>query len=248
MKFQVHGAVLTLTAVLIPASVVDAGQIDTRVELDAILSGSEEYLEDFEEVSFHSGSIMALPNPFNNVTGAPLWAGLIPGVTYSSSGDLSMYAWFLYGDDSNILRGTGDVTIAFDEPQLAIGFDIDGGGAVLHQTLTFYRGATVIDSWEFDMAPATTVFAGWQNPAGITSVLVTTSSGASTEVDNVGWGVVVDTCPADVNDSGAVDFADILELIGNWGPCEECAADINNDGVVNFADILAVIGAWGSCP
>ncbi|MCP3904487.1 MAG: hypothetical protein GY715_12740 [Planctomycetes bacterium] len=249
MTYPYRLAVLALTAALSQSPIVHAGQIETRGALDAILSGSEEYLEDFEHVSFHAGTSIPVPNPFNHITGAPLWADLLPGATYSSSGDLFMLAGYLHGDDSNILRGEGDVTIAFDEPQLAIGFDIDGGNVELHQVLTFYRDGTVIDTWEFDMAPSATVFAGWQNPVGITSVLITTTPGNNlTEIDNIGWGVVVlNPCPADVNDSGAVDFADILELIGNWGRCEKCAADINADGTVNFGDILAVIAAWGPC-
>ncbi|MCP3904189.1 MAG: DNRLRE domain-containing protein [Planctomycetes bacterium] len=59
----------------------------------------------------------------------------------------------------------------------------------------------------------------------------------------------VDTCPEDLNGNGAVDFADILVIIGAWGSCPlYCPNDLNNNGSVDFADILEVIGAWGSCP
>jgi hypothetical protein len=54
-------------------------------------------------------------------------------------------------------------------------------------------------------------------------------------------------CPADVNDDGSVNFADILAIIGSWGPCPGCPADVNGNDVVDFADILDVIAAWGPC-
>jgi spore coat protein A len=59
----------------------------------------------------------------------------------------------------------------------------------------------------------------------------------------------VNTCPADLNGNGAVDFADILVVIGAWGPCPlYCPTDLNDNGAVDFADILVIIGAWGTCP
>ncbi|MCP3904112.1 MAG: hypothetical protein GY715_10810 [Planctomycetes bacterium] len=48
----------------------------------------------------------------------------------------------------------------------------------------------------------------------------------------------------DVNGDGNVNFADILALIGQWGPCVGCSGDVNGDGVVSFADILLVIANW----
>ncbi len=56
-------------------------------------------------------------------------------------------------------------------------------------------------------------------------------------------------CPADLNDDGIVDFADVLVVLANWGPCEsKCSGDLNDDGTVDFADVLIVLAAWGSCP
>jgi hypothetical protein len=62
------------------------------------------------------------------------------------------------------------------------------------------------------------------------------------------WADEPPPCPADVNGNGVVDFADILAVIGAWGPCPGCAADVDGDDVVAFSDILAVIGGWGACP
>ncbi|MHC5113428.1 MAG: PQQ-dependent sugar dehydrogenase [Planctomycetota bacterium] len=54
-------------------------------------------------------------------------------------------------------------------------------------------------------------------------------------------------CPpeGDLNGDGVVSFADILVVIGAWGPCGfPCPEDLNGDGVVGFADILVIIANW----
>jgi agmatine/peptidylarginine deiminase len=49
----------------------------------------------------------------------------------------------------------------------------------------------------------------------------------------------------DVNEDGVVDFADILAIVGAWGPCSApCPPDVNGDGDVGFGDILLVIANW----
>ncbi len=55
-------------------------------------------------------------------------------------------------------------------------------------------------------------------------------------------------CLADINGSGAVEFLDLLAVLGRWGPCESCAEDIDADGLVGFADLVAVLMSWGPCP
>ncbi|MCP3904254.1 MAG: hypothetical protein GY715_11535, partial [Planctomycetes bacterium] len=59
---------------------------------------------------------------------------------------------------------------------------------------------------------------------------------------------IINLCAPDLSGNGAVDFADILEIIGAWGCSTGCAADLNGNGDVGFDDILVVIGAWGDCP
>jgi hypothetical protein len=54
-------------------------------------------------------------------------------------------------------------------------------------------------------------------------------------------------CPADQNNDGVVNGADLGLLLGAWGPCPNCRADINIDGVVNGADLGLLLGAWGPC-
>jgi hypothetical protein len=58
------------------------------------------------------------------------------------------------------------------------------------------------------------------------------------------------TCPADINDSGAVDIDDLLAVISAWGNTGKAgtvAGDVDANGTVDIDDLLAVIGAWGKC-
>lgn len=53
--------------------------------------------------------------------------------------------------------------------------------------------------------------------------------------------------PGDLNGDGAVDAADLLLLLGSWGPCAEpgnCPADLNDDEEVNVLDLLVLFGSW----
>ena len=53
-------------------------------------------------------------------------------------------------------------------------------------------------------------------------------------------------CPADIDESGAVDFDDLLAVIdarGNKGGPE----DIDGSGDVGFSDLLILLAAWGPC-
>ena len=58
-------------------------------------------------------------------------------------------------------------------------------------------------------------------------------------------------CPADLDNSGAVDVKDLLILLGAWGPCPPdgvCPADFDDSGDVDVKDLLFLLGAWGPCP
>ena len=51
--------------------------------------------------------------------------------------------------------------------------------------------------------------------------------------------------PADINDDGVVNGADLGLLLSAWGPCPPpCPADINGDGVVNGADLGLLLASW----
>lgn len=52
--------------------------------------------------------------------------------------------------------------------------------------------------------------------------------------------------PGDVDGDGDVDTADLLALLGAWGPCPGCPEDVNGDGAVNTADLLILLAHWTS--
>ena len=52
-------------------------------------------------------------------------------------------------------------------------------------------------------------------------------------------------CPADLNDDGNVDAADLAALLSAWGGTG--AGDIDGDGTVGASDLAAMLNAWGVC-
>lgn len=57
-------------------------------------------------------------------------------------------------------------------------------------------------------------------------------------------------CPADLNDDGQVDAADLSIQLSQWGRCASptCAGDLDASGRVDGADLTVLLSAWGSCP
>ncbi|MCH2139284.1 MAG: hypothetical protein MK074_09580, partial [Phycisphaerales bacterium] len=53
------------------------------------------------------------------------------------------------------------------------------------------------------------------------------------------------SCLGDLNESGAVEVDDLLQLLGAWGSGE--AGDIDNDGDTDVNDLLLLLGGWGPC-
>jgi len=56
----------------------------------------------------------------------------------------------------------------------------------------------------------------------------------------------VDPCPADLDDSGSVEFDDLLVVLGAFEQSTE--GDVDGDGDTDFEDLLAVLAAFGPCP
>ncbi len=56
-------------------------------------------------------------------------------------------------------------------------------------------------------------------------------------------------CPADLDDNGTVDAADLSTLLGSWGAVGggSVGGDIDGNGVTDAADLSALLGAWGAC-
>ena len=57
-------------------------------------------------------------------------------------------------------------------------------------------------------------------------------------------------CTPDFNGDGYVNVIDMLDLLGNWGPCPSgatCPWDLNGDEVVDILDFLELLFTWGIC-
>ncbi len=52
-------------------------------------------------------------------------------------------------------------------------------------------------------------------------------------------------CPADLDETGMVDAADLAILLGQWGASG--SADLDASGTVDAADLALLLGAWGGC-
>jgi hypothetical protein len=55
------------------------------------------------------------------------------------------------------------------------------------------------------------------------------------------------TCVADTNGDNAVNVADLMAVIDQWGTAGS-TADVNGDGIVDVNDLLLVSANWGECP
>jgi hypothetical protein len=63
-------------------------------------------------------------------------------------------------------------------------------------------------------------------------------------------GEVTPPCPGCLGDiayDDAVDFQDLLRLLGDWGSTTMPPADLNQDGSVDFTDLLLCLALWGPC-
>ncbi|MFM7134257.1 MAG: right-handed parallel beta-helix repeat-containing protein [Planctomycetota bacterium] len=52
-------------------------------------------------------------------------------------------------------------------------------------------------------------------------------------------------CPADLDDSGAVDAVDLATLLSGWGTA---TGDIDGNGTTDAVDLANLLSAWGACP
>lgn len=69
-------------------------------------------------------------------------------------------------------------------------------------------------------------------------------TGSTITIDNVTF--TPDTCPMDLNESGAVDAGDLASLLSVWSESYS-AWDVNENRAVNGEDLAALLAAWGVC-
>jgi hypothetical protein len=91
----------------------------------------------------------------------------------------------------------------------------------------------------------------WADPSHPFWIVFNHESNPVDHIAAIAWAEenLADTyCPADIDDSGAVDVFDLLSLLSNWGLRDCHPADVNHSGTVEIFDLLEIIEAWGPCP
>lgn len=58
----------------------------------------------------------------------------------------------------------------------------------------------------------------------------------------------IDDCPGDIDGSGARDFADIIEILSNWGDCPQCAFDEDFDDYAAGLPLIPQQPCFPTCP
>jgi len=174
-------------------------------------------------------------------------AGGSPGIPYATQMQIGFH------DDHDSIDalvvwdvGIGQGGPAFNGPGAEPGLD--------YALFSLSPGSGSLQQWGLSSADVFfTDFSGkffLYAPAG--TLAVSHFPGGTPGLDGNVDGLEVDQCPNDLSGNGFVDFADILAIIGNWGPCPapptHCPWDLSGNGTVDFADILVVIGGWGPCP
>jgi len=233
-----HNTLTTLTLSLLATS-AHAQQINTRAELELILD-DQIIIEDFENVSVHSGGSFPLPNP---ATAANSNNAVHTGLTFTAETSLSLFGGFLGGEEDVYLRAVGDLTIEFDEPQIAFGLgNLSGSG----YTVTLHtRDGSILDQ----ITTTSSGFFGYQSPTqGISSVTFTHPSATGISINNFTFGADFIPCPADINNDNVQDFFDISAFLTHFAN-EDDRADFTDDGQFDFFDISAFLTAFTiSCP
>ncbi|MEZ6164184.1 MAG: GC-type dockerin domain-anchored protein [Phycisphaerales bacterium] len=244
---------LAIGSVACFAALASAQQIQTRAELTAFLDDAQ-LLEEFEDLNLAGGTVENAPNPLNSDT-TPMGWGILPGASYATDGVLKFVSGFLHGDDSVILDATNGLTMTFDEPQAAIGFDAvnTSGNVTRTYTVRFMHNDTQLGQIVQVLGPGSDYFLGWQNTSvGITEIRITATATGSTGpvvfADNVEWGVTVDQCLADLTGDGVLDFFDVSAFLNAFGSMNPLA-DFTGDGAFDFFDVSAFLSAFSAgCP
>ncbi len=89
---------------------------------------------------------------------------------------------------------------------------------------------------------------GQRTVAGLLAVIAVTLGPSSIVGGSPAAGDDDEGCIWDLNESGAVDVPDLLELLAAWGTDPDEPPDFDDDGVVAVPDLLELLAHWGACP
>ena len=143
-----------------------------------------------------------------------------------------------YVNDGFGLNGHGDIRLSYTTPQYSIAVDFPGA-------LTFelyLKGELLYRSPDYGTGP---LFVGLISTEPFDGAILVDPSMGYQFIDDLH----VDPRPkGDMDNDGKVNVADLLILLGQWGPCPnppaECPADLNGDGKVGAADLLILLANW----
>lgn len=183
-------AILAIAAVAVGAQ---AQQIGSRAALNALLVGST--TDDFEAFSIASGNATNLDvSSLDSTTIANgQGPGLVnPGAKYSDPTAFQLQwngdTYFGINTQTLLANSTGgQIRIDYASLTQAMGVDLKVfSGFGYAATMEVYNGATLVDTVNFNLVgnPGESVFAGYQNNAGISHVIFTDT--------NHSWSAIID--------------------------------------------------------
>ena len=130
---------------------------------------------------------------------------------------LAFFSLVVYGDDPTTMEDEG--LLAGDDFVLEL-HDVSTGEVILYSAGASFSGWTNTNG-----APLT----GWNDPYQTLNFSDP------------------NTCVGDFDGSGAVEVADLLDLLSTFGnACAECATDLDGDGSVQVSDLLNLLSVFGT--
>ncbi|MFG0299151.1 MAG: GC-type dockerin domain-anchored protein [Phycisphaerales bacterium JB047] len=207
-------------------------------DLDGGLSRTSGFAQVLHMTSWDDGSGPALyvGGRFNLAAGNPVSTNIAKwdGTSWSSMGsgfDADVHELVVFDDgNGEALYALGSFTMVGSRPTAGIakwnGSDWEAVGDGANDTVF---GGGVFDYGE---GPALVLAGSFTNVGGLNS-------------SKVGAILAADTCPADINGDGSLDFFDVSAFLAAFA-AEEPAADFNGDGSYDFFDVSAFLGAFSA--
>ena len=221
----VAGVVPTVTPVRVPENPVGAqSQLDARYYALPALSALPDFNTLTPTVTTTSAQV-----DFASTNGNFAASGRADDVGAVFSGWIDVpaggvWTFFTSSDDGSRLK-IGSTTVVNNDGLHGM---VEASGSI---ALAPGRHAIRIEF--FERGGGAGLIASWQGPGVGKSVIPALAL----------WRGGIDT-PADIDNSGAVNGADLALLLGAWGSAGG-GADISRDGTVDGADLALLLNAWG---